>query len=108
MGITTPLPIEPQMTSYIIETLRTKCIISEALKVKSQKYDKLSLKIVQKALKWRLQYANFPGEHAPGPHKSRFWHLNCLKVTLPEKMRLKKVTKIDALFLKKFLNTPLT
>ena len=47
------------MTSYIIETVRIKCIIGEALKVRGQKYDKLSLKIVQKALKWPLQYANF-------------------------------------------------
>ena len=53
-----PLLIEPQMTSYIIETVRTKCIIGEALKVRGQKYAKLSLKIVQKALKWPLQYAN--------------------------------------------------
>ena len=52
-------PIEPHMTSYIIETVRTKCIIGEALKVRGQKYDKLSLKIVQKTLKWPLQYANF-------------------------------------------------
>ena len=29
------------------------------LKSGSQKYDKLSLKIVQKALKWLFQYANF-------------------------------------------------
>ena len=49
------IPIEPQMTSYIIETVRTKCIIGEALKVRGQKYDKISLKIVQKALKWSLQ-----------------------------------------------------
>ena len=35
-----PSPVEPQMTSYIIVT--------------GQKYDKLSLKIVQKALKWPL------------------------------------------------------
>ena len=40
------LSIEPQMTPYIIETVRTKCIIGEALKVWGQKYDKLSLKIV--------------------------------------------------------------
>ena len=53
------LLIEPQMTLYIIETVRTKCIIGEALKVGGQKYDKLSLKIVQKALKWPLQYATF-------------------------------------------------
>ena len=58
LGVTTPL-IEPEITSYIIETVRTKCIIGEALKFRSQKYDKLSLKIVQKALKWPLQYANF-------------------------------------------------
>ena len=54
-----PFLIEPQMTSYIIETVRTKCITGEALKVRGQKYDKLSLKTVQKALKWPLQYANF-------------------------------------------------
>ena len=47
------------MTSCIIETEPTKCITGEALKVRGQKYDKLSLKIVQKALKWPLQYANF-------------------------------------------------
>ena len=34
-------------------------MIGEALKVRGQKYDKLSLKIVQKALKWSLQYADF-------------------------------------------------
>ena len=61
------LPTEPQMTSYIIETERTKCIIGEALKVRGQKYDKLSLNVVQKALKWPLQYANFLGKHALGP-----------------------------------------
>ena len=52
------LSIKPQMMSYIIETVRTKCIIGEALKVRGQKYDKLSLNIVRKALKWSLQYAN--------------------------------------------------
>ena len=41
----------PQMTSYISETVRTECIISEALKVRGQNYGKLFLKIVQKALK---------------------------------------------------------
>ena len=49
-----PFPIEPQMTSFIIATERTKCIIGEAFKVRGQKYDELSLKIVQKALKWPL------------------------------------------------------
>ena len=43
-----------------METVRTKCIIiGEALKGRGQKYDKLFLKIVQKALKWPLQCANF-------------------------------------------------
>ena len=36
LGVTIPLPSEPQMTSYIIETVRTKCIIGEALKVRGQ------------------------------------------------------------------------
>ena len=47
------------MTSYIIETVRTKYIVGETLKVRGQIYDKLSFKIVQKVLKWPLQYANF-------------------------------------------------
>ena len=55
------------MTSFIIETARTKCISGEALKVRGKKFDKLSLKILQKALKWPLHYANFPEEHAPYP-----------------------------------------
>ena len=59
LGITT---IEPQMTSYIIETAQTKRIIGEALKVWGQKYDKLSLKIV----------AKFLGEHAPDPPRVVF------------------------------------
>ena len=54
-----PLLIEPQMTSYIIEIVRTKCIIGEALKDRGQKYDKLPLKVIQNALKWSLHYANF-------------------------------------------------
>ena len=54
-----PLLIESQMKSYIIETVQTTCIIGEALKVRGQKYDKFSLKIVQKALKWPLQNASF-------------------------------------------------
>ena len=41
-------------------------------------------------------FKKFPGEHAPGPPWSRFWYLSCLKITLPGKMRLKKVTKMDA------------
>ena len=44
--------------------MRTKCIIGEALKVKSQKYDKLSLKLVQKALKWPLQRAEASPEQS--------------------------------------------
>ena len=50
----------------------------------------------------------FQASMTPNPPWSRFWHLSCLKITLPEKTRLKKVTKIDARSLKKFLNSPLT
>ena len=59
LKVTTPPPIEPPITPYIIETVRTKSIIGEALKVRGQKLDKLSSQVVQKALKWPLQYANF-------------------------------------------------
>ena len=53
----------------------------------------------------------FPGEHVPGPPKSRFWCGPCLKLTkltLPKRTALKKVTKIGVPSLKIFLNTPLT
>ena len=52
-------PIESQMTSYIIEAVRTKCIIGEALKVRAKNMTNFPYKFVQKALKWPLQYANF-------------------------------------------------
>ena len=106
-----PLSIELQMTSYIIETVRTKCIVGESLKVRGRKYDKLFLKIVQKALKWSLQYATFQkfsGGACPRTPLESFLALKLLKSNSAGKIRLKKVTKIDALFVKKFLNTPQT
>ena len=84
-------PIEPQTTSYIIETVRTKCIIGEALKVRGQKYDKLSIKIVQKALKWPLQYANFQkffGGACPRTPLESFLALKLLKISSAEKNTL--------------------
>ena len=81
------------MTSYIIKAVRTKCIIGEALKVRGQKYDKFSLKIVQKALKWPLQYANFKnffrGSMLPDPLES-FLALKFFKINSAGKIRLKK------------------
>ena len=81
------------MTSYIIETVRTKCIIGEALEVRGQKYDKLSLKIVQKALKWPLQHANFQKfstRACPRIPQESFLALKLLKNNSAGKMRLKK------------------
>ena len=40
--------------------------------------DKICLKIVQKVLKWPLQYVNFLGEHAPGS-PTTFFILNMLQ-----------------------------
>ena len=81
------------MTSYIIETVRTKSIIGEALKVRGQKYDKLSLQIVQKALKWPLQYANFQkffrGSLPPDPLES-FLALKLLEINSARKNPLEK------------------
>ena len=88
-----PLPIEPQMMSYIIETVRTKCIIGEALKVRGQKYDKLSLKIGQKALKWSLQYAKFQkisGGACPRTPLESFLALKLLKSNSAGKNTLEK------------------
>ena len=86
-------PIEPQMTSYIIETVRAKCIIGEALKVRGQKYDKLFLKIVQKAQKWPLQYANFQkcsGGACPWTLKESFLALKLLKINSAGKNTFEK------------------
>ena len=88
-----PFPIEPQVKSYIIETVRTKCMIGEALKVRCQKYDKLSLKIVQKALKWSLQYANFQNFSrgaCPRTPLESFLALKLLKINSAGKNTLEK------------------
>ena len=81
------------MTSYIIETVRTKCIIGEALKVRGHKYNKLSLKIVQNALKWPLQYANFQkfsrGACPRTPLES-FLAIKLLRINSAEKNTLEK------------------
>ena len=104
------MPKSPQ--ARIIETVRTKCIIfGEAVKVRGQKYDKFSLKIVQKALIWPLQYANFQKfswEHAPEPPWSRFCYLSCLKLNLSKKNYAWKVTNILVPPSKKILNTSQT
>ena len=84
------------MTSYIIETVRTKCIIGKAPKVRGQKYDKLSLKIVQKALKWPLQYANFQkfsGGACPRTPLESFLALKLLKIISAGKNTLEKSDK---------------
>ena len=61
--------------------------------------NKLCLKIVQKALKWPLLYANFKnffgGACLRTPLES-FLYLSCLKLSLPEKTALETVTKFDA------------
>ena len=100
-GVTTP-PTEPQMTSYIIETVRSKCIIAEVFQVRGQKYDKLSLKIVQNGHCSMQIFKNFPGEHAPQTPVKSFLALTLLKIYSSGKNTLKKVTKIDAPSLKKF------
>ena len=81
------------MTSYLIETVRRKCIIGEALKVRGQKYDKLSLKIVQKALNWSLKYANFQkfsGGASPQTPLKSFLALKLLKINSAGKNTLEK------------------
>ena len=85
--------------------------IYEALKVRGQKYDKLSLKIVQKALKCPLQYANFQnfsGGACPRTPIESFLLLKLLKITTVKKKYARKVTKVGASSLKKILNRPLT
>ena len=73
--------------------------------------NKLSLKIVQKALKWPLQYANFQtfsGEACLRTPPESFLLLKLLKINSAGKTTLEKVTKCGALSRKKILNTPLT
>ena len=60
----------------------------------------MHLKNVQNALKWPLQCVDlqkFPREHAPGPLDS---FLNLHQI-LPEKIRLIKMSKFNALVLEK-------
>ena len=46
----------------------TKCIIfDEHSDLGAKNVNNICLKIVQKVLKWPLQYVHFPGEYAPGP-----------------------------------------
>ena len=92
LGGTTPSSLS-QMTSYIIETVRTKCIIGETLKARGQKYDKLPIKIVQKALKFSLQYANFQKfsrEACPRTPLESFLALKMLKNNSSGKNTLEK------------------
>ena len=83
-------------------------------KLVAKNMNKLSLKIVQKTLKWPLQYIymqifkNFSGQHAPGPPLESFLLLKLLKINSAVKTMLEKMTKIGAPFLKKILNTCLT
>ena len=54
--------------------------------------NKICFSIVQKVLKWPLQYEifkKFPGEQAPGLHYSLFLFPICFKIILPKKARLK-------------------
>ena len=81
------------MTAYIIETVRAKYINGEALRVRGQKYDKLSLKLVQKALKWPLQYANvqtFSGAACPRTPLESLLALKLLKINSAGKNMLEK------------------
>ena len=67
---------------------------TNATLVRGQKYDKLSLKIVQKALKWLLQYANFQkfsGRACSRTPLESFLLLrpSCLNLICRKKLRLK-------------------
>ena len=73
--------------------------------------NKLCLKIVRKALKWSLQYANFQkflGGACPRIPLESFLLLKLFEINCRGKTELEKVTKFGALSLKKILNTPLT
>ena len=58
--------------------------------------NKICLKIVQKVLKWPIQYENFPEAHAPRPPRT-FFILNCFKIILPKKPTLENVLKFGTL-----------
>ena len=66
----TPGELEVISCEQIVRNCAIKCIIDEALKVRGQKYDKIPLKSVEKALKWPSQCANFQkfsGRACPEP-----------------------------------------
>ena len=69
--------------------MQTKCIIfGEAIKVRGKKYEQTWSEIVQKALKWPLQCANFQnfsGEACPRITLELFLLLKLLKINSAEK-----------------------
>ena len=67
--------------------------MGQALKVRGQKYDKLSLRIVEKALKCLLQYANFQkisGGACPWIPLESLLVLKLLKINFAGKNTLEK------------------
>ena len=78
----------------------------------AKNFNKISLKIVQKILKWPLQFVNFQkisGRACPRTPRSYF-NLKMLQNDSAEKKKLpwKNMSKFGATTLKIFLNTPQT
>ena len=93
-------------------TVRTKCIIfGETLRFRGKNLYKIYLKIVQKVLKWPLQYVNFQKIFLESmlPDPPRAFFSICFKIILHEKKNtLENLANLEAPSLKKFLNASQT
>ena len=79
----------------LIENVRIKCIIfDETLRFRGKNLNKICVKIVQKVLKWPLQYVNFQktsGEARPLTFPQPFLILNMFQNNFSGKNTLKNM-----------------
>ena len=86
-------PVKPQMTSYITKLCEQNALLVKHAKLGAKNMINFHCKLFKKHESGHCSmeiFKCFPGEHASGPPYSRFWHLGCLKLTLPEKNTLEK------------------
>ena len=88
-----------------------KCIISQILvrfsELGAKNLNKICQKVVQKTLKWPLQYVNFQKFSGEAYPRTPLEPLLFLILILPKKICVKKCLNLMPSYLKKFLNTPL-
>ena len=75
-----------------------RAVAGEALRIRGKKFkQKICLKIVQNALKWSLQYANFQKFSGRACSQTCFLSVNLLQINSAGKDTLEKMSKFNAL-----------